>query len=165
MGFVLLLERVGRKLVVGIDANEKVKRTSKFQLKGPRIWLPLDVLQGAAYAGVSTSAKALLLDLSAQLRAKHSSIYNNGDLTTAMAVLSNYGWKSDKTIRGAAKQLEQANLIVKTRQGCLPNKANLYAVTWLPLNENRKLDVMARSFPFKSYLLKDKLPVIKKLNG
>lgn len=134
-------------------------------MSGPRIWLPLSVLQGTAFASVSSTAKGLLVCLAGQLRAKHGNIYNNGDLTTAIGLLSKYGWKSDKTIRSAAMQLEQANLIVKTRQGCLPNKANLYAVTWLPLNESKKLEVTAKGFPFNSFLLKDKLPMLKNING
>ena len=145
--------------------KQKKANSNKFQLKGPRIWLPLDVLHGMAYASVSPTAKGLLLDLAAQLRANHGDITNNGDLTTALAVLSKRGWKNDKTIRNAAKQLENENLIVKTRQGHLPNKANLYAVTWLPLNENDKLDISARGFGLNSYKLKDKLPALKNCNG
>lgn len=146
---------------MGVDAHEKARKPVKFQMQGARIWLPLDVLQGAAYAMLSSTAKALLLDLAAQLRAKHGEIVNNGDLTTALSVLSNYGWKSDNTIRRATKQLEMNKLIEKTRQGHLPNKANLYAVTWLPLNENPKLDITARGFHFKGYKLLEKLPEIK----
>ena len=61
---------------MGVDRNERLKKPDKFQMKGARIWLPLDVLQGAAYASLSFSAKALLLDLAAQLRAKHGEIIN-----------------------------------------------------------------------------------------
>lgn len=152
---------------MGIDANERIRRPDKYKdkMRGPRIWLPLDVLQGAAYASVSTTAKALLLDLAAQLRAKHGEIYNNGDLTTAMRVLSKRGWKNDKTIRNAAAELEKAHLIVKTRQGHLPNTCNLYAVTWLELNENRKLDITKRGFQFNGYKLLEPLPILKKVNG
>ena len=145
--------------------KQKKANSNKFQLKGARIWLPLDVLQGEAYASVSPTAKGLLLDLAAQLRANHGDITNNGDLTTALAVLSKRGWKNDKTIRNAAKQLENESLIVKTRQGHLPNKANLYAVTWLPLNENDKLDITARGFGLNSYKLKDRPPALKNCNG
>ena len=149
---------------MGIDKHEQTKKggaLKRFEMKGPRIWLPLSVLQGAAYAGLSMSAKALLIDLAAQLRAKHGNIINNGDLTTAFKVLSKTGWNSDKTIRTAASLLEERYLIVKTRQGCLPNKANLYAVTWLPLNEHSKLDVSGQNFPLNRFLLLDKAPEVK----
>lgn len=86
---------------------------------------------------------------------------NNGDLTTAIKVLSARGWKSDKTIRKAANELEKAKLITKTRQGHLPNLCNLYAVTWLPLNENDKLDITARGHQLNAYKLLERLPQIK----
>lgn len=150
---------------MGVDAHEKASKPDKFKMQGPRIWLPLDVLQGAAYASVSPTAKALLLDLASQVRAKQGDIINNGDLTTALKVLSEYGWKSDKTIKRAAEQLEQVKLIVKTRQGHLPNVCNLYAVTWLPLNEHPKLDINARGYEFHGYRLMEKLPQLKKVNA
>ncbi len=149
---------------MAIDQAEKIRKPGKFIMTGARIWLPLDVLQGAAYARQSHSSKALLLDLAAQLRAKHGNIINNGDLTTAKSVLSACGWKDEKTIRKAAQRLEQVGLIVKTRQGHYPNKSHLYAVTWLPLNESSKLDISARGFPFHAYLLENKLPAIKMIS-
>ncbi len=146
---------------MGIDRNEQLKKPDKFQLHGLRIWLPLEVFHGAAYASLSISAKALLIDLATQLRAKHGNIINNGDLTTAIKILSQRGWSSDKTIRKAAKDLERAKLITKTRQGQLPNLCNLYAVTWLPLNENDKLDITARGHQLNGYKLLEKMPPIK----
>ncbi len=146
---------------MGIDRIEKARKPSKFSMSGARIWLPLDMLQGAAYAGLTQTAKALLLDLAAQLRAKHGDIINNGDLTTALSVLTKCGWKDEKTIRKASTQLINANLIVKTRQGHRPNTATLYAVSWLPLNEMSKLDISARGFPLYGYRLLNKLPPLK----
>lgn len=146
---------------MGIDRNERIKKPDKFQMRGARIWLPLDVLQGAAYKSLSLSAKALMTELAGQLRAKHGEIINNGDLTTAISVLKLSGWTSEKTIRKAAKDLERAMLIVKTRQGHRPNKCNLYAVTWLPLNESPKLDITARGYQLNAYKLMERLPPLK----
>lgn len=148
---------------MGIDRNQRSyssSRSKKDFMNGPRIWLPLDMLQGSAYASLSFSAKALLLDLTAQLRGS-GGIKNNGDLATAFTILSKSGWKDEKTIRKAAKELENVSLIIKTRQGYRPNKCNLYAVTWLPLNEMDKLDVTAKGFPLNAYKLLDKPIPIK----
>lgn len=147
---------------MGRDRNERGFNKSKKSdlMIGARIWLPLDMLQGAAYASLSYSAKALLVDLAAQLRGK-GGIINNGDLSTAFKVLCECGWKDEKTIRKAAKELESVGLIVKTRQGHRPNTCNLYAVTWLPLNEMDKLDITAKGFPFNAYRLHDPVPPIK----
>ena len=137
---------------MGVDKNERGAKPKTGYLEGPRIWLPLEVLQSRAFASLSNSGKALLLCIAAQLRGK-GGIKNNGDLTTCMKVLKKYGWNSEKTIRAAAKNLEEKKLICKTRQGQLPNKPNLYAVTWLPLNEDDKLDITARGFPYLGYRL------------
>lgn len=143
------------------DPHEAKRKPAQFKLEGARIWIPLSVLQGKAYSSLSISAKALLFDIAAQLRSdKKRGIYNNGDLTTAIKRLSERGWKSSKTIRRAAKELEKKTLIVKTRQGRLPNKANLYAITWYPLNEMPKLDVSANNFPLNGYVLFDDPPKI-----
>lgn len=140
--------------------NQKKAKSNKYQLKGARIWLFLDVLQGFAYASVSPTAKDLL-DLAAQLRANHGDIINNGDLTTALSELTKCGWKDKKTIRKATKQLVYTSLIVKTRQGHRPNTATLCAVTWLPLNEMNKLDITARGSPLYVYRLLNILPPLK----
>ena len=148
---------------MGMDrAKRAVSQSYKFQLQGARIWLPLEAFHGTAYASLSITAKALLLDLATQLRGnKKQGIANNGDLTTAIKVLSTRGWRSDKTIRKAASELEKAKFITKTRQGHLPNLCNLYAVTWLPLNENDKLDITARGHQLNAYKLLERLPPIK----
>lgn len=142
------------------DRQEFKRKNSAGHMTGPRIWIPLEVLQGKAWAGLSFSGKALLFDLAAQLRARHGEIYNNGDLTTALEVLRPAGWKRRGTILVAAKELETVCLICKTRQGRLPNLATLYAVTWLPLNESPKLDISARGFPFRGYLLHNPPPAL-----
>ncbi len=141
---------------MGIDINKRGVKSKPGYIDGPRIWLPLDVLQSKAFASVPNSSKALLICIAAQLRGK-GGINNNGDLVTCMKVLKNYGWKSEKTIRAAAKKLEEKNLLCKTRQGQLPNKPNLYAVTWLPLNESDKLDITNKGFPYLGYKLLDRL--------
>jgi len=151
---------------MGKDRIESDRKPKFYKMQGPRIWIPLDVLQGAAYANLKPTAKALLLDLAGQLRGSaKGGITNNGDLTTALKVLSTTGWKSDKTIRSAARELERNKLIVKTRQGHLPNKANLYAVTWVPLNPDEKLDIASKGFPLNGYKLLDRPPELKKING
>ncbi len=131
-------------------------------MQGARIWLPLEAFHGAAYASLSIGAKALLIELATQLRGnKKLGIVNNGDLTAAFKVLSARGWHTDKTIRKAANELESAELITKTRQGHLPSLCNLYAVTWLPLNEHDKLDITARGQQLNACKLLERLPPIK----
>lgn len=131
-------------------------------MSGPRIWLPLDALQSQAFFDCGFSARALLIELASQLRSKNGAICNNGDLTTAHSTLAKHGWKDPKTIRAAAKELEDAKLILKTRQGRKPNLCNLYAVTWLPLNESNKTEISASGFPLHGYRLLNPALVTKK---
>lgn len=126
---------------------------------GAFITLPLSVLNGAAYVGVSAHARMLLLDLVAQYRGD-----NNGDLCASYkSVMRLRGWKSENTLHKAKLELIEAGLIVETRKGSRPSKASLYAVTWYALDEcGGKLEVTARGFPRGAYRLKDPRPVIGK---
>ena len=62
--------------------------------------LPHAVLNTDDYIGLSTKSKALLVDLAYQYNGK-----NNGDLTAAMAILRDRGWKRDAR-RAACTQPE-----------------------------------------------------------
>ena len=66
---------------MGMDsAKHATSKADTFQLQGARIWLPLEAFHGAAYASLSISAKALLIELATQLRGnKKLGIVNNGD--------------------------------------------------------------------------------------
>lgn len=124
---------------------------------GAFITLPMSVLNGAAYVGVSAHARMLLLDLVAQYRGD-----NNGDLCAAFSMMKLRGWKSTHTLLSAKNELIDAGLIVETRKGSRPSKASLYAVTWYALDEcGGKLEVTAHGFPRGAYRLKDPRPVLK----
>lgn len=83
------------------------------------------------------SAKALLFHFLGQYRG-----YNNGDLSCHWKLMKDRGWRSRTTVEKARTELEQAGWIVRTFQGSLGNRCNLYAITWQPLNECKaKLDV------------------------
>jgi len=125
---------------------------------GTFITLPLCVLNGAAYLGVSAHARMLLFDLVSQYRGD-----NNGDFCAAFSMMKLRGWKSTHTLLAAKKELIDAGLIVETRKGSRPSKASLYAVTWYALDEcGGKLEVTPRGFPRGAYRLKDPPPVIGK---
>lgn len=125
---------------------------------GAFITLPLSVLNGAAFLGVSSHARMLLIDLVAQYRGD-----NNGDFCAAFSMMKLRGWKSTHTLLAAKKELMDAGLIVETRKGARPSKASLYAVTWYALDDcGGKLEVTARGFPRGAYRLQDPPPVIGK---
>ena len=97
--------------------------------------LPHRILECDAYFRLSAKGVKLLIDLFGQYRGK-----NNGDFGMAWTVMEKRGWRSRDTLSRARRELLENGLIVQTRQGGR-NKCNLYAVTWLAIDEcNGKLD-------------------------
>ena len=117
---------------------------SRIKVKGRRITgrfigLPHVVVKNKDYIQLSYKSKALLIDLMLQYNGK-----NNGDLTTALAILRDRGWKRQATIGEAVKELIDANLIIRTREGQFRNpfsRCALYAVTWQPIDDCKDKDL------------------------
>lgn len=123
---------------------------------GGFVAIPLAVLEGRAFREASAYAKALLMDMAAQLRGD-----NNGDLSCTWKLMRERGWKSQETLHKAKQELLDRGLIFETRKGCRPNKASLYAVTWQALDHcGGKLDITAAAFPRGAYKLMDELRLV-----
>lgn len=104
--------------------------------------LPHAVMRHPDFAESSPRATKLLLDIAVEYNGK-----NNGDLNAALSRLQCRGWNSSSQLAKAKKELLERGLIVETRMGGLGIGPSLYAVTWLDLNESRKiLDVNARTY-------------------
>jgi len=115
---------------------------------GGFVKLPHAVLNSAAYLAASPHARMLLLDLAAQYRGD-----NNGDLSGAWSFMANRGWRSKETLTASKRELMRLGLIVETRMGARPNKASLYALTWLALDEAPKLEISAKEYQRGLYRL------------
>jgi hypothetical protein len=117
---------------------------SRSKVKGRRITgrfigFPHVVVKNKDYIELSYKSKALLIDLMFQYNGK-----NNGDLTTALAILRDRGWKRQATIGEAVKELINANLIIRTREGQFRNpfsRCALYAITWQPIDDCKDKDL------------------------
>ena len=117
---------------------------SRNKVKGRRmigrfIGIPHVVIKNKDYVDLSYKSKALLIDLMVQYHGR-----NNGDLTTALAILRDRGWKRHATIGEAVKELIDANLIIRTREGQFRNpfsRCALYAVTWQPIDDCKDKDL------------------------
>lgn len=126
--------------------------------QGGFVAIPLSVLDSVAFRQATPHAKALLMDLTAQLRAE-----NNGDLSACWRFMQTRGWQSQTTLLKAKRELLQRGLIFETRMGARPNKASLYAVTWRALDHcSGKLDIGPQHFPRGAYRLMDAPPAIGK---
>ena len=95
--------------------------------------IPRVVMETDDFRQLSYKSQALLMQLAYQYRGN-----NNGDLTVALSVLKKRGWKREATISSAVKELLDAKLILKTRDGRFTNpgaRCALYALTWHPVDE------------------------------
>jgi hypothetical protein len=91
------------------------------------------VIDSDAYADLGFSARALLTQLARQ----HTKPNNNGRLQAAHAYLERYGF-SDNTVTRAIDELIKHGFVFRTRSGGFHQGAAQYALTWLPLTENRE---------------------------
>lgn len=115
--------------------------------------LPHVVLNSPDYVGLSYKSKALLVDLVNQYNGR-----NNGDLTAALGYMQTRGWQRSATLSDAVKELIEANLIIKTREGKFQNphsRCALYAITWQPIHEceGKDLEVWPTSIPPRKFSL------------
>lgn len=119
---------------------------------GGYIGIPRRLAEQRDYLSLSTSAKVVLLALVYQYRGK-----NNGDLSAANRLLRRWGIKSSTTAQKAIKELLEANLIVRTREGRFLNpggRCALYALTWESIDEcGGKLDVASTITPLRKLSL------------
>ena len=122
------------------------KRHSKHAEKreaGGFVAVPHAVIRSAEFAALSPRATKLLCDLLAQHRGD-----NNGDLSPAMTLMRERGWRSGANLAHALRELEDANFIVCTRRGGR-HKASLYAVAFFAIDWcNGKLEIQAPTRQF-----------------
>jgi hypothetical protein len=105
---------------------------------GPFIALPYSVVDSPGYRQLSVHARALLIDITRQLRGD-----NNGMLLCSRAHMVKLGWKSVDMLVKARNELLHAGLLYQTVQGHRPNKASWYAVTWYGLEKLNGYDAGA----------------------
>ena len=116
--------------------NEKRRRITGRQTTNSFLSLPHHVLNHENFRCLSPRATKLAIDIAAQYRGS-----NNGDLCAPLSLMRERGWNSSDQLHKAKKELIEKDVIWVTRQGGL-NKANLYALTWFPIDECKgKLDV------------------------
>ncbi|CAI8342153.1 MAG: Uncharacterised protein [Gammaproteobacteria bacterium] len=99
--------------------------------------LPAAVTNSQNYRHLSSGAVKLMIDLGTQYNGK-----NNGDLCAAFTLMKRFGWRSKDTLTRKITELRNAEIIELSKQGGLHMGPNLYAFTWLPIDEcGGKLDV------------------------
>lgn len=121
---------------MAIDRAEQNKRgqsAAKTTTKHRYAAIEHRIIDSEAYADLSFSARALLVQLARQ----HTKPNNNGRLQAAHTYLERYGF-SDNTVTRAISELIAHGFVFRTRSGGFHQGAAQYALTWLPLTDNRE---------------------------
>lgn len=132
---------------MGKNINSKGRRRA-----GKFTALPEEVLRTRKYSRLSSHAVKLLVDLARQYNG-----FNNGDLCAAFSMMKESGWRSKGTLSEAARALESAGFIERTRTGGRNAGPHLWALTWEPIDEcidkigRCKLDVKPTQLPSRLY--------------
>ena len=118
---------------------------------GGFISIPHVVMESDDYRNLPPNAIRLLNAMIHQYRGK-----NNGDLTAAFTIMKKWGFKSKQTLHNALTALQEANLIVQTRQGVFQNpggRCSLFALTWHAIDEcpEKYLDVRPTNTPYRKF--------------
>lgn len=93
--------------------------------------LPHVLLESESFIGLSGAATRLLLQVAAQYNGT-----NNGALSASYKVLKEKGFRSKRGISDALDELQEAGLLIKTREGRFnPRVTALYAITWRSIDE------------------------------
>lgn len=124
------------------------KRKLKKHSEGSFFALPHRLLNGQKYAKLSSNAIKLLIDIGVQYNG-----YNNGFLKASFNELKSKGWRSKTTLSRCILELEEVGFIIRMRQGCYPNIASLYALTWKEISSGRNtvcFDVGAKQYVGKT---------------
>jgi len=138
------------------DRHESAKRGQQRKPSGKHPYAAIEhrVIDSPAYADLSFSARAMLIQLCRQLTVPN----NNGRLQAAHAYLEDFGF-SDKTVTRAIAELVSHGFVFRTRSGGFHQGAAQFAVTWLPLTDNRT-DLSCNGF--KPFAWRDWTPDQKK---
>lgn len=127
------------------------KKRNPKNKSGRFVAIPHAVMDSASFTQLGGSAVKLLLDIAYQYNGS-----NNGDFTVAYGYLKKRGWRSKGTISKAVKELTNADLVLKTRQGKFQNPnacCDLYAITWQAIDEcnGKSLEVSPTATPPRKF--------------
>lgn len=116
------------------DSYEATKRGQhrKPATKHPYAAIEHRVIDSPAYADLSFSARALLIQFARQLTAPN----NNGRLLAAHSYLERYRFAENTLTRGITELIDHGFLF-RTRTGGFHQGAAMFAVTWVALTDNR----------------------------
>jgi len=132
--------------------TEKRQRIKGRKEKGRFTGIPHVVLDSRDYRRLSGTATKVLMMLCRQ----HNG-YNNGDLSAPFSSAKQWGIGSQTTLSKALRELQAANLILRTRdprrlRNNPQGQCSLFAMTWNNIDEcGSKLDVSPTQTPPRKF--------------
>ena len=114
-------------MVDKVEAERRGKPQHKAGKTHPYAAIEHRVIDSPAFASLTFSARALLLQIARQLNGT-----NNGRLQATHSYLKAYGF-SENTIQRGIGDLIATGILYRTRMGGYQQGPSQYAVTWLPL--------------------------------
>ena len=126
--------------------------------------LPHAVMDSEDFRSISGSALIVLMSLLRQYRGS-----NNGDLSAEFSRIKQWGVGSKSTLAKALLELQERNLILRTREGRFMKPGGccaLYALTWQPIDEcDGKIEVAATATAPRKFSLERTKHPVQKVNG
>ena len=120
-------------------------RRAKSQYKPKNYFaLPHYILDHPDYFNMNLAAQALLNRMGRLYNG-----FNNGDIAIPFSVLRDFGWRSSGTLNRAKEELLAFEWIRLTRMGNKYGLCHLYGLTWIPLDEDKKLDLKPSEFALR----------------
>lgn len=134
-------------------SNSRMKNNGRKEAPGGYAGIPRIVMQSPDFIQLNGTATKLLLALAYQYKGK-----NNGDLSVAWSLMKAFGFNSEATLSRAVKELLDAGLIIRTREGRFLNPGGqcaLYALSWQPIDEcqGKRLEVKPSITPPRKFSL------------
>ena len=129
---------------------------------GQHIRLYALIYNSPAWCSLSTTAKALWVDMRAQINS-----YTNGTASCALGVLSHRGWSSRHTVSRARNELEILGFIQLTKSGGIGyggKTPNLYRFTDLEVYDQPKKRISATRADHLYKEFKTKSEALKRLS-
>lgn len=125
--------------------------------------LPHLVMDSEDFRALSGGALKVLLGLLRQYRGS-----NNGDLSASLGQAQGWGVNSSSTLAAALKELQERNLIIRTREGRFTKPGGccaLYALSWQPVDECAgKIEIGATITPPRKFSMERTENPLRKSN-
>src|SRR3990167_3007001 len=124
---------------------KKSKNKSQYKPKN-YFALPHVVLNHPDFLCLNWASQGLLIQMGGLYNG-----FNNGDISIAYSEMKLKGFNSAGTLDRSKNELQEYDWIRMTRQGNKYGLCHLYALSWIPLDDDSKLDMKVADFKIRIF--------------